>query len=74
MRRGRPSSGPGRRRFVAGQIVAVFGVLRQGAQDLTTDAVRDLTGREPRSFAGFARDHAGLFQAERAGAHHVRKE
>ena len=66
--------GTGMPKFVAGQIVAVFGVLRQGAQDLTTDDVRDLTGREPRSFAGFARDHAGHFQAERAGAHRVRKE
>ena len=66
--------GSGTPEFVAGQIVAVFGVLRQGAQDLTTDAVRDLTGREPRSFAGFTRDHAGHFQAERAGAHRVRKE
>ena len=48
--------------FVAGQIVAVFGFLRRGDQDRTTDAVRALTGREPRGFAGFARDHAGLFR------------
>jgi uncharacterized protein YbjT (DUF2867 family) len=47
--------------FVAGQIVAVFGFLRQGAQNRTTDTVRALTGREPRGFAKFARDHAGLF-------------
>jgi hypothetical protein len=33
-----------------------------------------LSGREPRTVAQFARDHAGLFQAERAGAHCVRKE
>ena len=31
--------------FVAGQIVAVFGFLRRGAQDRTTDTVRTLTGR-----------------------------
>lgn len=55
--------------FVAGQIVAVFGLLRQGAQERTTDAVRALTGREPRTFARFACDHAGLFHAERAEAH-----
>ena len=66
--------GTGIPEFVAGQIVAVFGVLRQGAQERTTDAVRALTGREPRTVAQFARDHAGLFQAERAGAHCVRKE
>lgn len=47
--------------FVAGQIVAVFGFLRRGAQDRTTDTVRALTGREPRGFAEFTRDHAGLF-------------
>jgi uncharacterized protein YbjT (DUF2867 family) len=46
---------------VAGQIVAVFGVLRQGVQERTTDAVRALTGREPRTFAQFARVHASLF-------------
>jgi uncharacterized protein YbjT (DUF2867 family) len=44
--------------FVAGQIVAVFGVLRQGAQERTTDAVRDLTGGNPRDFAEFAREYA----------------
>ena len=54
--------GTGMPEFVAGQIVAVFGLLRQGIQDRTTDKVRALTGREPRSFARFARDHAGLFQ------------
>jgi uncharacterized protein YbjT (DUF2867 family) len=55
--------------FVAGQIVAVFGFLRRGDQDLTTDAMHTLTGREPRGFARFARDHAGLFRhASEAGA------
>jgi hypothetical protein len=66
--------GTGIPEFVAGQIVAVFGVLRQGAQERTTDAVRALTGREPRTFAQFARDYTGLFQAERASAHCGRKE
>lgn len=28
----------------------------------TTDTVQTLTGQEPRSFAQFARDHAGLFR------------
>jgi uncharacterized protein YbjT (DUF2867 family) len=44
--------------FAAGQIVAVFGALRQGAQERTTDAVRDLTGGDPRDFAEFAREFA----------------
>ena len=66
-------AGTGIPEFVAGQIVAVFGFLRRGAQERTTDAVRALTGREPRPFVRFARDHAGLFLAERAGARRVRK-
>jgi uncharacterized protein YbjT (DUF2867 family) len=47
--------------FLAAYIVTVFGILRGGAQEQTTDTVRVLTGREPRSFADFARDHAHLF-------------
>lgn len=53
--------GTGIPEFAAGQIVAVFGFLRQGAQDRTTDTVRALTGRKPRGFGDFARDHALLF-------------
>ncbi len=44
-------------------LIGVFGIIRQGALEQTTDTVRTLTGREPRTFAQFARDHAGLFQA-----------
>lgn len=47
--------------FVAAQIVTVFGTLRDGGQEGTTDTVQTLTGREPRSFADFAREHAPLF-------------
>jgi uncharacterized protein YbjT (DUF2867 family) len=47
--------------FVAGQIVTVFEILRGGAQDRTTDTVRSLTGRDPRGFAQFAREHARHF-------------
>jgi hypothetical protein len=49
--------------FAAEQIVALFGILRQGAHEQITDTVRAMTGREPRTFAEFARDHAGLFRA-----------
>jgi uncharacterized protein YbjT (DUF2867 family) len=49
--------------FAAEQIVALFGILRQGAHRQITDTVRAMTGREPRTFAEFARDHAGLFRA-----------
>ena len=47
--------------FVAGQIVTVFGVLRGGAQERTTDAVPAITGRDARGFADFASEHARLF-------------
>ncbi|MBA2713656.1 MAG: NAD(P)H-binding protein, partial [Rubrobacteraceae bacterium] len=47
--------------FVAAQIVAVFGVLRQGAQERTTGTVRSLTGYEPRAFTDFARENARWF-------------
>ena len=44
-------------------LIRVFGIIRQGALEQTTDTVRALTRREPRTFAVFAREHAGLFQA-----------
>ena len=47
--------------FVAAQIVTVFGILRGGAQERTTDSVRTLTGGDPYGFAAFARDYARLF-------------
>ena len=45
-----------------------FELVRRGELEETTDTVRMLTGREPRSFAAFARDHAGLFEAGAAAA------
>jgi hypothetical protein len=39
----------------------VFGILRGGAQERTTDTVRSLTGREPHSFSDFANEYARLF-------------
>src|SRR5829696_7356416 len=47
--------------FVAGQIVTVFGFLRGGAQERTTDMVRTVTGRDPGGFAEFASEHARFF-------------
>ena len=44
-------------------LAGVFRVIREGALEQTTDTVRTLTGRKPRSFAEFAHEHAGLFQA-----------
>jgi uncharacterized protein YbjT (DUF2867 family) len=47
--------------FAVEAFVAVFEQLRQGLQETTTDIVRTLTGRAPRSFAEFARTHASVF-------------
>ena len=48
---------------VADFIVGTFAEMRAGARARTTDAVRVLSGRAPRPFAQFARDHAALFGA-----------
>jgi hypothetical protein len=48
--------------FAAAQIVAVFGFLRRGDQDRTTNDVRALTGRDPSSLARFAYGHAVIFR------------
>jgi uncharacterized protein YbjT (DUF2867 family) len=44
-------------------LIELFRIIREGALEWTTDTVRVLTRREPRSFAEFAREHAGLFRA-----------
>src|SRR5215470_8889848 len=46
--------------FVAEQIVAMFGRLREGVAAQVSPAVEGLTGRAPRDFGSFARDHASL--------------
>jgi uncharacterized protein YbjT (DUF2867 family) len=47
--------------WAATNVVAQYGVLRQGAQAGVQDVVRVLTGRDPRSVGEFLRDHAGAF-------------
>lgn len=42
-------------------LVTMFALVREGATARTTEDVRRLTGREPRRFAEFARDHASVF-------------
>jgi uncharacterized protein YbjT (DUF2867 family) len=44
-------------------LIGVFKIIREDALEQTIDSVRILTAREPRSFAEFAREHAGFFQA-----------
>ncbi len=44
-------------------VVILWGQLRRGAAATTTDVVRVLTGREPRTVAEFVRDHAAAFRS-----------
>ena len=48
--------------MVADAIVAIFAAQRAGSMVGTTDAVRELTGRAPRTIADFARDYADAFR------------
>jgi uncharacterized protein YbjT (DUF2867 family) len=54
--------------FVAGQIVTMFAMLRQGVAAQVSPAVETLTGSAPRDFASFAADHARLFAPAAAPA------
>lgn len=47
--------------FIVDNLVTLFGLLRQGAQQATTDDVQTLTGRPPGSIAQFVADHAQAF-------------
>jgi hypothetical protein len=47
--------------WLVAHLDEAFGLIRDGALEDTTDTVRVLTGREPRTFAEFARDHAAAF-------------
>jgi uncharacterized protein YbjT (DUF2867 family)/DNA-binding SARP family transcriptional activator len=51
--------------WFATNLVAVFGLLRQGVQAQTRDTVHAVLGREPRSVAAFLRDHAAVFAESR---------
>lgn len=54
--------GAGLPELVAEQMVRIYQQLRQGVAEQVTGTIEALTGRPPRSFAAFARDHARLFQ------------
>ena len=47
--------------FAADQIVAIFAAAREGVNSEVTGTVESLTGRPPRDFAAFAREHAAPF-------------
>lgn len=48
--------------WMVDNLLVLFGILRDGRWE-TTDDVRALTGRAPRAFAEFAREHAAAFGA-----------
>lgn len=48
--------------WTADQLVILWGELRRGVMATTTDVVRVLTGREPRTTLRFLRDHAAAFR------------
>ena len=48
--------------WVVTHLGSLFPLVREGALAPTTDTVRKLTGRDPRSFADFAHDHAEAFR------------
>ena len=54
--------------FVAEHVVRAFAMARRGAAEEVTATVESLTGRAPRDFAAFARDHARLFAPAAVGA------
>jgi hypothetical protein len=53
--------GGGRPEWLVTQLLGVFELIRQGAYTRTNESVRELTGRDPRTIADFARDHAKAF-------------
>jgi len=57
--------GSGAPEWYAANLVALFGLLRQGVQAQTRDTVHTVLGREPRSLAAFVRDHAAVFTGSR---------
>jgi uncharacterized protein YbjT (DUF2867 family) len=57
--------------WLVAHLDGVFGLIRAGALEETTDTVQTVTGREPRGFAEFARDHARVFSASAASAANI---
>jgi uncharacterized protein YbjT (DUF2867 family) len=53
--------------WLATSVVTLFELLRCGVGEQITDSIRLLTGREPRTIADFARDHAALLSGPQHG-------
>ena len=47
--------------WFADAFVLLYALLRKGIAAQPTESVKTLTGREPRTFAEFARDHRAVF-------------
>lgn len=47
--------------WLVDHLIKLFGVIREGRLEEVTGTVQELTGREPRAFGAFARDHAAVF-------------
>jgi uncharacterized protein YbjT (DUF2867 family) len=56
-------TGTGRPDWLATQLAGVFGLIRAGGFERTTDHVRAITGHRARDVAAFARDFAAAFAA-----------
>jgi len=48
--------------WLVAHLGQLFPLIRDGAFEQTTDMVRELTGRNPRTFADFAQEHAAAFR------------
>jgi uncharacterized protein YbjT (DUF2867 family) len=53
---------------VAEQVLRLYEQLGRGVAGTVTGVVEDLTGRPPRPFVEFARDHVQVFASEDVGA------
>jgi uncharacterized protein YbjT (DUF2867 family) len=51
--------------WLADDFSVLYGALREGYGATISSAVRDITGRAPRTFRDFARDHADRFRSGR---------
>jgi uncharacterized protein YbjT (DUF2867 family) len=53
---------------LARYLAGLFGMVREGLTAAVSGAVEELTGRAPRAFAEYARDHAAVWQHREASA------
>ena len=54
-------TGMGAPEFLADGLIELYAMISEGKVDMVTPMVKEITGREPRSFEQFARDFAPAF-------------